>query len=89
MLPYWYDSIVQDLLTHRCVLISAHGNSLRALVKHLDGLSEQEIVDLDIPTGVPRVYNLRADFSVGSWRYLGVPAEIERRAAEVKSQAKL
>ena len=89
MLPYWYDSIVPDLLTHRCVLISAHGNSLRALVKHLDGLSEQEIVDLDIPTGVPRVYNLRADFSVGSWRYLGDPAEIERRAAEVKSQAKL
>ncbi len=88
MLPYWYDSIVPDLLTHRCVLISAHGNSLRALVKHLDGLSEQEVVDLDIPTGVPRVYNLRADFSVSSWRYLGDPAEIERRAAEVKSQAR-
>ena len=52
-------------------------------------VSEQEIVDLDIPTGVPRVYNLRADFSVGSRRYLGDPAEIERRAAEVKSQAKL
>src|SRR2546421_108958 len=88
MLPYWYDSVVPDLLTYRCVLISAHGNSLRALVKHLDGLSEQEVVDLDIPTGVPRVYNLRADFSVGSWRYLGDPAEIERRAAEVKSQAR-
>jgi len=88
MLPYWYDSIVPDLLTHTCVLISAHGNSLRALVKHLDGLSEQEVVDLDIPTGVPRVYNLRADFSVSSWRYLGDPAEIERRAAEVKSQAR-
>jgi len=88
MLPYWYDSIVPDLLTYSCVLISAHGNSLRALVKHLDGLSEQEVVDLDIPTGVPRVYNLRADFSVGSWRYLGDPVEIERRAAEVKSQAR-
>ena len=88
MLPYWYDSIVPDLLTHSCVLISAHGNSLRALVKHLDRLSEQEVVDLDIPTGVPRVYDLRADFSVGSWRYLGDPAEIERRAAEVKSQAR-
>src|SRR6266702_1620195 len=55
----------------------------------LQGLNKQEVVDLDIPTGVPRVYNLRADFSVGSWRYLGDPAEIERRAAEVKSQAKL
>ena len=87
MLPYWYDAIVPDLLTHRCVLVSAHGNSLRALVKHLDGLSEQEVVDLDIPTGVPRVYNLRPDFSVESWRYLGDPAEIERRAAAVKAQA--
>jgi 2,3-bisphosphoglycerate-dependent phosphoglycerate mutase len=87
MLPYWYDAIVPDLLRHSCVLVSAHGNSLRALVKHLDGLTEQEVVDLDIPTGVPRVYNLRADFSVGSWRYLGDPAEIERRAAEVKAQA--
>ena len=86
MLPYWYDAIVPDLLSQRCVLVSAHGNSLRALVKHLDGLSEQEVVDLDIPTGVPRVYELRADFSVGSWRYLGDAAEIERRAAEVKAQ---
>src|SRR5207247_7522348 len=88
MLTNWYASIVPDLLTYSCVLISAHGNSLRALVKHLDGLSEQEVVDLDIPTGVPRVYNLRADFSVGSWRYLGDPVEIERRAAEVDSQAR-
>jgi len=88
MLPYWYDAIVPDLLSHSCVLVSAHGNSLRALVKHLDGLTEQQVVDLDIPTGVPRVYDLRADFSVKSWRYLGDPAEIERRAAEVKSQAK-
>ena len=88
MLPYWYDAIVPDLLSHSCVLVSAHGNSLRALVKHLDGLTEQQVVDLDIPTGVPRVYDLRADFSVKSWRYLGDPAEIERRADEVKSQAK-
>ena len=87
MLPYWYDTIVPDLLAHGCVLVSAHGNSLRALVKHLDGLSEQEVVDLDIPTGVPRVYNLRSDFSVDSWRYLGDAAEIERRAAAVKAQA--
>ena len=88
MLPYWYDSIVPDLLSHSCVLVAAHGNSLRALVKHLDGLTEQQVVDLDIPTGVPRVYTLRDDFSVGSWRYLGDPAEVERRAAEVKSQVR-
>jgi 2,3-bisphosphoglycerate-dependent phosphoglycerate mutase len=87
MLPYWYDFIVPDLLTMRCVLVSAHGNSLRALVKHLDGLSEQEVVDLDIPTGVPRVYELDPDFKPRSWRYLGDPADIERRAAAVKAQA--
>ena len=87
MLPYWYDAIVPDLLAYRCVLVSAHGNSLRALVKHLDGLTEQQVVDLDIPTGVPRVYELRPDFSVQSWRYLGDPAEVERRAAAVKAQA--
>ena len=87
MLPYWYDAIVPDLLRHQCVLVSAHGNSLRALVKHLDGLSEQEVVDLDIPTGVPRVYELNQDFGVRAWRYLGDPEEVERRAAAVKAQA--
>jgi 2,3-bisphosphoglycerate-dependent phosphoglycerate mutase len=86
MLPYWYDAIVPDLLRYACVLVSAHGNSLRALVKHLDGLTEQEVVDLDIPTGVPRVYELAEDFGVRSWRYLGDPAEVERRAAAVKAQ---
>ena len=87
MLPYWYDAIVPDLLLYGCVLVSAHGNSLRALVKHLDGLTEQQVVDLDIPTGVPRVYDLSPDFGVRSWRYLGDAAEVERRAAAVKDQA--
>jgi 2,3-bisphosphoglycerate-dependent phosphoglycerate mutase len=87
MLPYWYDSIVPDLLRYSCVLVSAHGNSLRALVKHLDGLSEQQVVELDIPTGVPRVYELGPDFKPSSWRYLGDPHEIEERAAAVRSQA--
>src|SRR5438132_633531 len=50
-------------------------------------LNERQVVDLDIPTGVPRVYELRPDFSVNSWRYLGDPAEVERRAAAVKAQA--
>jgi len=86
MLPYWYDAIVPDLLRYPCVLVSAHGNSLRALVKHLDGLTEQQVVDLDIPTGVPRVYELGADFKPASWRYLGDPKEIERRAAAVRAQ---
>jgi len=87
MLPYWYDAIVPDVLLHPCVLVSAHGNSLRALVKHLDGLGEEEVVELNIPTGVPRVYELAPDFQPRSWRYLGDPAEIERRAAAVKAQA--
>ncbi|HEX2645593.1 MAG TPA: 2,3-bisphosphoglycerate-dependent phosphoglycerate mutase, partial [Candidatus Dormibacteraeota bacterium] len=87
MLPYWYDAIVPDLLTHPCVLVSAHGNSLRALVMHLDRLSEKEVVELNIPTGVPRVYELDANMRPKSWRYLGDPGEIERRAAAVKAQA--
>ncbi len=61
MLPYWYDSIVPDLLADRVVLVTAHGNSLRALVKHLDGLSEEAVVGLNIPTGIPLVYELDDD----------------------------
>jgi len=87
MLPYWYDAIVPDLLLHPCVLVSAHGNSLRALVKHLDGLSEDEVVELNIPTGVPRVYELDPDLRPKSWKYLGDPEDVARRAAQVKAQA--
>ena len=87
MLPYWFDSIVPDLLYHQCVLVSAHGNSLRALVKHLEGLTDEEVVDLNLPTGVPRVYELDSKYRPTSSRYLGDPDEIARRAAAVKSQA--
>src|SRR5918996_76449 len=58
MLPYWYDAIVPDLRRGLAVLVAAHGNSLRALVKHLDGMSEQEVVALNIPTGIPLLYEL-------------------------------
>ncbi len=61
MLPYWYDAIVPDLLDGRLVLVSAHGNSLRALVKHLDGISDQDIAGLNIPTGIPLLYELDGD----------------------------
>jgi len=88
MLPYWYDAIVPDLVREPCVLVSAHGNSLRALVKHLDRLTDQQVVDLDIPTGVPRIYELGSDFTPRTSRYLGDPDEIERRAAAVRNQAK-
>lgn len=87
VLPYWTDAIVPDLLQHRCVLVSAHGNSLRALVKHLDGLTDQEVVDLNIPTGVPRVYVLDSAFRPRSWRYLGDAADVERREKAVRAQA--
>jgi 2,3-bisphosphoglycerate-dependent phosphoglycerate mutase len=87
MLPYWFDNVVPDLQRHSCVLVSAHGNSLRALIKHLDGLTDQQVVDLDIPTGVPRLYELDSDFKPTASRYLGDPKEIERRAAAVKNQA--
>src|SRR5258708_18417419 len=87
MLPYWYHTIVPDLLREDCVVVSAHGNSLRALVKHLDGLTEQQVVNLDIPTGVAKVYELDADFKPRSSKYLGDPKHIERRAAAVRDQA--
>ncbi len=58
MLPYWYDEIVPDLAAGRTVLVVAHGNSLRALVKHLDGIGDEQISGLDIPTGMPLVYEL-------------------------------
>jgi 2,3-bisphosphoglycerate-dependent phosphoglycerate mutase len=63
MLPYWYDQIIPDLATGQTVLIAAHGNSLRALVKHLDGMSEQAVVGLNIPTGIPLLYELDDDMS--------------------------
>ena len=58
MLPYWYDAIVPDLRAGRTVLVAAHGNSMRALVKHLDGMDEKDVVDLNIPTGIPLLYEL-------------------------------
>ncbi|MEU9890865.1 phosphoglyceromutase [Sphaerisporangium sp. NPDC051017] len=62
MLPYWYDSIVPDLAAGRTVLVVAHGNSLRALVKHLDGIGDAEIAKLNIPTGIPLRYELDSAF---------------------------
>ena len=63
MLPYWHESIVPDLTQGKSVLVTAHGNSLRALVKHLDGISDEAIAGLNIPTGIPLLYLLNADFT--------------------------
>lgn len=62
MLPYWHSDITVDLAAGKTVLVTAHGNSLRALVKHLDGISDDEISSLNIPTGIPLVYKLDANF---------------------------
>jgi len=70
MLPYWYDGIVPDLVAGRTTLVAAHGNSLRGLAMHLEGLTREEVIELNIPTGQPRVYELDARMQVESWRYL-------------------
>lgn len=62
MMPYWYDNVVPDLQAGHTVLVVAHGNSLRALVKHLDNISDEDIAALNIPTGIPLVYDLDKDF---------------------------
>jgi 2,3-bisphosphoglycerate-dependent phosphoglycerate mutase len=81
MLPYWHDVIVPDLLAGRLPLVVAHGNSMRALIKHLDGISDEEIVELNIPTGLPVVYDLDDTFRPIASRYLG-DAEAAAAAAE-------
>jgi 2,3-bisphosphoglycerate-dependent phosphoglycerate mutase len=86
MLPYWYDSIVPDL-RRGTVIVAAHGNSLRALVKHLDGISDEEIPSLNIPTGIPLVYELDADLRKISSRYLGDPDAAAAAAKAVAEQA--
>lgn len=62
MIPYWEDAIIKDLVEHKTVLVTAHGNSLRALVKHLDGISDEAIAGLNIPTGIPLYYELNDEF---------------------------
>jgi 2,3-bisphosphoglycerate-dependent phosphoglycerate mutase len=86
MLPYWYDEIAPDLLAGGTVLVAAHGNSLRALIKHLDDISDDDITGLEIPTGVPLVYRLGADLQVGSREDLGDPEAIAAAAEAVRRQ---
>jgi len=84
--PYWEQRLAPELTRGRLVLLVAHGNSLRALVKMLDGLSEQSIVELNIPTGVPLLYELDDALRPRSSRYLGDPAAIRAAAEAVKRQ---
>src|SRR5215472_5539123 len=89
MMPYWYDAIVPDLALGLTVLVVAHGNSLRALVKHLDGISDAAIAELNIPTGIPLVYELDDAFrpAVAGGRYLDPEAAAEAAEA-VKNQGR-
>ena len=80
-LPYWHGTIAPAILSGKRVLIAAHGNSLRALVKHLDRLSDEAIVELNIPTGIPLVYELDDRLAAIGHAYLGDP-EAARAAAE-------
>ena len=87
MLPYWYDAVVPDLRAGNTVLIAAHGNSLRALVKYLDRVDEQMIVELNIPTGIPLVYELDDQLRPARHYYLGDPEAAAAAAARVAAQA--
>jgi len=92
MMPYWYDAICTDLRDGHTVLVVAHGNSLRALVKHLDGISDDEITELNIPTGMPLRYEIGDDLrptqaKPTAERYLGDPAAAAAAAAAVAAQA--
>jgi 2,3-bisphosphoglycerate-dependent phosphoglycerate mutase len=86
-LPYWHEVIAPDIRSGRRVMICAHGNSLRALVKYLDDVSEEAIVGLNIPTGIPLVYELDGDLKPIRHYYLGDPEAAKKAAEAVAQQA--
>jgi len=88
VVPYWQSSIAPAVRAGKRVLIAAHGNSLRALVKHLDGISDEKIVEKNIPTGIPLVYELDHALKPVRHYYLGDPEEVARRVASVAAQGK-
>ncbi len=87
-LPFWHETVAPTLKSGKRVIIAAHGNSLRALVKYLDNIPDNEIVGLNIPTGVPLVYELDDNLKPLKHYYLGDQAEIEKAIASVASQGK-
>jgi 2,3-bisphosphoglycerate-dependent phosphoglycerate mutase len=87
-LPFWHETLAPAIKSGRRVVVAAHGNSLRAMVMHLDNVSQDEIVGLNIPTGIPLVYQLDADLKPIKHEYLGDPEEVARAMAAVASQGK-
>jgi 2,3-bisphosphoglycerate-dependent phosphoglycerate mutase len=88
VVPFWEDVIAPAVRAGQRVLVAAHGNSLRALIKHLDGVSDADIVALNIPTGIPLAYELDARLRPLGHRYLGNPDDVARRVAAVAAQGK-
>ena len=88
MLPHWKETIAPAIVSGKKVLVAAHGNSLRALVQHLDGLSEEQIMELNIPTGIPLVYELDKNLKPLKSYYLGDQEKIAAAAAAVANQGK-
>jgi 2,3-bisphosphoglycerate-dependent phosphoglycerate mutase len=88
VLPYWTSTLAPEIKSGKRVLVVAHGNSIRALVKYLDNVSEADITELNIPTGLPLVYELDADLKPIKNYYLGDPEEAAKKAAAVANQAK-
>lgn len=88
VLPYWHDVIRPSILSGKRVVIAAHGNSLRALVKYLEGISDEDIIGVNIPTGIPLVYQLDADLKPISSDYLGDQDAIKAMMSSVANQGK-
>ena len=89
VLPYWHSTLGPEIKSGKRVIIAAHGNSIRALVKYLDNISDDQITELNIPTGLPLVYELDEDLKPIKGYYLGDPEEAAKKAAAVANQAKV
>lgn len=86
VLPYWNETIVPTIKSGKKVLVVAHGNSLRAIVKILSNISDQDITELNIPTSIPLIYEFDEDFKVLRHQYLADPEELEQQINKVKKQ---
>lgn len=88
VMPFWEEFVLPDLKAGKRVLITAHGNSLRALLKYLEGVSDEDIIGVDLPTGFPKAYRLNAEYKAADAKFVGDQEELERRINAVKAQTK-